>query len=54
MVAMAITLTAVDCKLFQVIPYITILNVRKFHQPNAKHGKEKPRGGGGGGGRMHE
>ena len=45
---MATTLTTVDCKLFQMIHYIIILNVRKFHQPTAKHSKEKTSGGGGG------
>ena len=32
---MATTLTTVDCKLFQMMPYVIILKVRKFHQPTA-------------------
>ena len=32
---MAITLITLDCKLFQMMPYIIILKVRKFHQPTA-------------------
>ena len=47
-----------DCKLFQMMPYIIILKVRKFHQPTANRfstAKQKPVcvcvcvGGGGGG-----
>ena len=32
---MATTLSTVHCKLFQMMPYIIILKVRKFHQPTA-------------------
>ena len=42
---MATTLTTVDCKLFQMMPYIIILKVRKFHQPTASRlstAKKKP------------
>ena len=47
-VAMATTLITVDCKLFQMMPYIIILKVRKFHQPTASRfcrAKKKPVGG---------
>ena len=30
---MATALITVHCKLFQMMPYIIKLNVRKFHQP---------------------
>ena len=48
---MATILTTVDCKLFQMMNYIIILNVRKFHQPTGSRfitAKEKTCGGGGG------
>ena len=32
---MATALITVHCKLFQMMPYIIKLNVRKFHQPTA-------------------
>ena len=32
---MAIALITVHCKLFQMMAYIIILKVRKFHQPTA-------------------
>ena len=32
---MATTLVTVDCKLFQMMPYIIMLKVRKFHQPTS-------------------
>ena len=44
---MATTLITVDCKLFQMLPYINILNVIKFHQPTANRfstAKKKPVG----------
>ena len=43
----ATALITVDCKLFQMMPYIVILTVRKFHQPTAKRfstAKKKPVG----------
>ena len=49
---MATTLITVDCKLFQMMPYIIILKVRKFHQTTANRfstARKKPVGGGGGG-----
>ena len=42
---MATTSIAVDCKLFQMMPYIIILKVRNFHQPTANPfgtAREKP------------
>ena len=45
---MATTLIIVDCKLFQMMRYISILKVRKFHQPTANRfstAKKKPVGG---------
>ena len=47
---MATALITVDGKLFQMMPYITILKVRKFHQPTANSfstARKKPVGGGG-------
>ena len=44
---MAATLITVDCKLFQMMPYIIILKVRKFHQPTANRfstARKKPVG----------
>ena len=32
---MATTLVTVHCKLFQMMPYVIILEVKKFHEPNA-------------------
>ena len=32
---MATTLITMDCKPFQMMPYIIILKVRKFHEPTA-------------------
>ena len=47
---MATTFITVDCKLFQMIPYIIILHLRKFHQPiTDRFSKEKNLWGGGGG-----
>ena len=51
-VAMAATLITVACKLFQMMPYIIILKVKKFHQPTANcfsTAKKKPVWEGGGG-----
>ena len=45
---MATTLPTVDCKLFQMMPYIIILKARKFHQRTASRfsaAKKKPEGG---------
>ena len=45
---MAITLITVHCKLLQMMPYIIILKVIKFHQPTANRFRtawEKPVGG---------
>ena len=47
---MAIELITIHCKLFQMMPYIIILKVRKFHQPTASRfstAREKHAGGGG-------
>ena len=47
---MATTLITVDCKLFQMMPFIIILKVRKFHQPIPNRfstAREKPVEGGG-------
>ena len=47
---MATTLITVHCKLFQMIPYIIILKLRKLHEPTASHfstAMKKPVGGGG-------
>ena len=44
---MATTWVTVDCKLFQMMPYIIILEVRKFHQPTADRfntARQKPVG----------
>ena len=45
---MATTLITVDCKLFQMMPYIIILKARKFHQPTANRfsttARQKPVG----------
>ena len=46
---MATALITVDCKLFQMMPYLNILKVRKFHQPSENPfntAREKPVGGG--------
>ena len=45
---METTLAAVNCKLFQIMPYIIILKARKFHQACANRfstAKKKPVGG---------
>ena len=45
---MATTLIAVNCKLVQMMPYVSILKVRKFHQPTASRfitARKKPVGG---------
>ena len=45
---MATTLITVDCKLFQMMPYIIILKVGKFHQLTANRfstARKKPVGG---------
>ena len=45
---MATTQVTVDCKLFQIMTYIIILKVRKFHQPTANRfitARQKPVGG---------
>ena len=45
---METTLVTVDCKLFQMMSYIIILTVRKFHQPTANRfstARKKPVGG---------
>ena len=47
---MATTLIVVDCKLFQMMLYIIMLKVRKFHQPTANRfstPRKKPVGVGG-------
>ena len=47
---MATTLITVYYKLFEMMPYIIILKVRKFHQPTANRfstARKKPVGGGG-------
>ena len=44
---MATTLIAVDCKLFQMMPYIIILKVTNFYQPTANRfstTRKKPAG----------
>ena len=44
-----------DCKVFQMMPDIIILKVRKFRQPTANRfstARQKPIGGGGGGGQL--
>ena len=49
---MATTLITVHCKLFQMMPYIIILKVRKFHRPTtdpSSTARKKPVGEGGGG-----
>ena len=45
---MAATLIAVDCELFQMMPYIIVQKVRKFYQPTANRfstARKKPVGG---------
>ena len=39
-VVMATTLITVHCKLFQIMPYVVILEVRKFHQPTTVLSKQ--------------
>ena len=48
---MATTEVTVDCKIFQMMPYLIIPKVRTFHQPTANcfsTARQKPAGGGGG------
>ena len=45
---MATALIIIHCKLFQMMPYIIILKVRKFHQPTANRfstERKEPAGG---------
>ena len=50
---MATTLITADCKLFQMMLYIIILKVRKFHQTTAiRFSTAKNTWGGGGGGHV--
>ena len=47
-IAMATPYVTVNSKLFQMMPYIIILRVRKFHQPTANcfgTARQKPVGG---------
>ena len=39
-VIMETTLITVHCKLFQIMPYVIILEVRKFHQPTTVLSKQ--------------